>query len=240
MADENMTGSEQTTEAPASPTAIPTPTPQPTSTTPTPTPAADGDPGTLLTPAAAEQTKVEEAPALTPEQQTAADAKAALFGAPESDYEITGLPEGMAIDTEALAQFSPLAKELGLSNEGMSKVAAAYANILPKVTEGVVEGIQRDIAAQHATWATETLEAVKTDPAFAGKQLSEVQQTASKALDRFGGEAFRQYLNDTGLGNHPDMVKFAFLAGSAISEDTTFERGGVTTTPKSSVDKFYG
>jgi hypothetical protein len=36
------------------------------------------------------------------------------------------------------------------------------------------------------------------------------------------------------------MLKFAFLAGSAISEDTTFERGGSSTKPKTSVEKFYG
>jgi hypothetical protein len=36
------------------------------------------------------------------------------------------------------------------------------------------------------------------------------------------------------------MMKFAYLAGSAISEDTTFERGDKGSKPKSTVDKFYG
>jgi len=163
-----------------------------------------------------------------------------MFGVPESGYEISGLPEGTTIDKEALTAFEPIAKELGLSNEGMSKVAAAYANILPKVTENVVTGINNDIAAQHAAWATETLDLVKTDPTFAGKPLTEVQQVAAKALDRIGSPEFRSFLDETGLGNHPEMMKFAYRAGSAISEDTTFERGAPAPREKSRTEKYYG
>jgi len=225
VAEENTTDSTPVTTTP--PEAVPpqeTVSPD-TSTTDQPKP----DEGTLLTAAPAETP-----PAVPPAEN------AAMFGVPEGDYEISGLPEGTSIDKEALAAFNPIAKELGLSNEGMSKVAAAYANILPKVTENVVAGLQNDIAAQHATWATETLDLVKTDPTFAGKPLTEVQQVAAKALDRIGSPEFRAFLDETGLGNHPEMMKFAYRAGSAISEDTTFERGAPAPREKSRTEKYYG
>lgn len=199
------------------------------------TPAADG--ATLLTPVA--DTK-EAAPALTAEEQAAADTKAALFGAPDGDYEITGLPEGTVIDGEALAAVAPLAKEMGLSNEGLSKLAGAYAEkIVPHLAKQVSDQIMASSAATIKGWADESVAAVKTDAAYGGKPLAEVQAVAAKAIDRFGGTEFRQYLADTGLGNHPAMVRAMFLAGSAIAEDTTFERGGVATSPKSRVDKYY-
>jgi hypothetical protein len=111
---------------------------------------------------------------------------------------------------------------------------------MPQVTESVVDNLQKDIAAQHAAWATEALEMVSTDETFAGQKLDDVKSMSAKAIDRFGGADFRKYLNDTGLGNHPAMLKFAYLAGTAISEDTTFERGGAAPVKKSRTDKYYG
>lgn len=233
MADENTTGSEQTPTVTTPEVTPPAPASPDTSTTENP--PADS---TLLT---GEPPKVEDkAPEQTDEEKAAAAEHDKLFGAPETEYEITGLPEGMTIDKEALAAFEPVAKQLGLSNEGMSLVAQTYAQILPKVTEGVIDNLQKDIIAQHATWATEATEMVKSDEAFGGKPLPEVLQVSAKTIDRFGGPEFREFLDQTGLGNHPAMVKFSYLAGTAISEDTTFERGGTAPTAKSRTEKFYG
>lgn len=216
-----------------------------------PTPDADG--GSLLNP------KPEDA---QPEGEQGDDAKtdeppanAAMFGAPEegADYEISGLPEGITIDKEALAAVTPLARELNLSNEGLSKLAGVYTeNVLP----GVVQQMQNDLAAQAAQvtkdWATDARasviggqnaagETVEADAVYAGRTLAEVQQVSAKALDRFGGEGFREFLDQHGLGNHPQMLRFAFAAGSAIGEDTSFERGGgVPSAPLTREEKYYG
>lgn len=182
--------------------------------------------------------------AATPEgdDQSEPDPRAAFYGAPEGDagYEISGLPEGVEIDREALEAVAPVAKELNLSNEGLSKIAGVYAEkVLPAVVANVESEMHRQIAATHSEWANQATQLVQEDPAFEGKKLPEVKSVAAKALDRFGGAEFRKFLDESGLGNHPSMMKFAYLAGSSIAEDT-FERGGATTTPKSSVEKFYG
>jgi hypothetical protein len=238
MADENTTDSTPTpTETPAVVDPNPATGSDNTSTTdPQSQPEADG---TIL--GGAETPEESEAPEQTDEEKAAAEEKAKLFGAPEGDYEISGLPDDMEIDKEALEAVSPVAKELGLSNEGFSKLANVYATqVMPKVVEGVVDNLQKDIAAQHAAWATEALEMINTDDTFAGKKLDDVKAMSAKAIDRFGGPDFRKYLNDTGLGNHPAMLKFAYLTGQAIAEDTTFERGGVAPTQKSRTEKYYG
>ncbi len=68
-----------------------------------------------------------------------------------------------------------------------------------------------------------------------------MQTVAARALDRFGGDGFREFLDQHGLGNHPQVVRFAFQAGALISEDTTLERGGDTAAkPKSREEKYYG
>lgn len=190
-----------------------------------------------------------------PEKGDEPPANATLFGAPADDasYELSGLPDGITVDAEALAAVTPLARELNLSNEGLSKLAGVYTeSVLP----GVVKQMETDLQAQAAQvrkdWGTDARasitgginaagERVEADPVFAGHSLAEVQQTAAKGLDRFGGEGFREFLDAHGLGNHPQMVRFTFLAAKAISEDTNFERGaGVPSAPLTREEKYYG
>jgi hypothetical protein len=168
----------------------------------------------------------------------------ALIGAPEGDYEITGLPEGVTIDKPVLDALVPIAKEIGISNEGMSRLAATYnETILPHVAQQIVTGIQNDIAATRSEWADQlraSVEGETADPVFAGAKLADVTRISAKAIDRFGGEEFRGYLDETGLGNHPAMLKLLYQVGTKIAEDTGFERGGTTPQPKTDVEIFYG
>jgi hypothetical protein len=167
---------------------------------------------------------------------------AALFGAPEGDYEVA-LPEGQVLDAEALAAVTPLFKELGLSNEGAGKLVAAYAEtVLPRVAQQVMDGVNADVAAQQKAWADETRAAVTANEenGFAGKPLREVQSIAAKAIDKLAGPEFRGFLDETGMGNHPAMMRLLFNAGRAISEDMSFERGGGQPKPLTREEKFYG
>lgn len=174
----------------------------------------------------------------------------ALTGAPEGDYDLTAfLPEGTKIDADALGKIAPTAKALNLSNAGLAKIAAEG---LPIVTKQVTDGIIGEVVAQRTAWDKDTRAAisggknaagedVKADPVFGGKSYDDVLTTSAKALDRFGGADFRDFLKSTGLGNHPAMVRFAYQAGALISEDTDFERGGgIPNTPKSREEKYYG
>lgn len=248
MADENTTGSEPaTTETPASATPS-TAEPSATSSTTPPSPEqqaqpdAEPAPGTILTetPAADPSSPEDDSDGEGGEDETSNDPAAQFHGAPEGDYELVGLPEDVTIDKDMLSAIAPVAKELNLSNEGLSKLALAYNEQLPRVVEGVQSEIERQVVATHAQWADEARKLVAEDPVFEGKPLTEVQQVAAKALDRFFGPEAREYLAQSGLGNYPPMVKGMYLVGTTIAEDTTFERGGAAPAPKSRTDKFYG
>jgi len=227
---ENTTASEQTTETTPATETVTTEAPGSSATSTT-------EETTLLTAKPGEEVETTE----VKEETTEEAAPNEFHGAPEGDYEEPTLPEGVTLDTEAYAALVPVAKELGLSQAGLQKVIDLYAtNIMPKASEQVVTSLQNDIAAQHAAWATEAKEMVQTDEVFAGQKLDAVLATSAKAIDRFGGPEFRKFLQDTGLGNHPAMVRMSYLAGTAIAEDTTFERGGAAPTEKSRTEKYYG
>jgi hypothetical protein len=243
--------SDQTTETTDS--VLVPPSPDTTSST-TEQQAKPTEDGSILDPKPGDKPAVEDT--RTDEQkvadEAAATAKAELFGAPEGDYTVA-LPEGFTLDTDALAAISPVAKELGLSDAGLSKFATVYAEtILPKLSEQFASSINAEVGQLRKDWATDARasveggknaagEDVQPDAAFAGNKLPVVQQIAAKALDRFGGEGFREFLAENGLGNHPKMVRFAYLAGSAISEDGEIVRGaGAPAAALTREDKYYG
>lgn len=253
MADENTTETTNSTE---------TPSLSPEATSGQPEAGSPFSTTTLLTadPAAepAAEPKVEE-PAVeqTDDEKAAAEAKAvetaALFGAPEGDaaYEIA-LPEGVTLDKAALDAVTPLARDLNLSNAGMQKLAETYMTaVQPAVVKQVLDGVNADVAATQKAWSDAAVLAVTggtdadgakiaPDKAFEGKAMKEVQQVAAKAIDRFGGADFRAFCEETGMGNNPALLKFAYLAGSLISEDTGLERGGgQPVTPLTREQKYY-
>lgn len=130
-------------------------------------------------------------------------------GAPEA-YEFKPA-EGVELDTEALKDFEPVARELNLTNEQAQKLVDAY----PKILAGVQ---QRQADAWQATteqWAAD----VKADKEIGGDKLTGNLSAAQRALDQFGTLELKEYLNTTGLGNHPDLVKTFIKIGKAMSED---------------------
>lgn len=179
-----------------------------------------------------------------------------FLGAPEGDYEITGLPEGVEVDKEVLAALAPVAKEMDLSSTAMSKLAQTYNDkILPHIAEAMQKDVEAQVATIRKEWDAQArleieggidgdkkIEPLKDkdgEPVYGGKSFAEVTQIAAKAIDRFGGPELRQALEESGFGNHPAMVKMAFLAGTKLKEDT-FERGPTGGAPKSDAEIFYG
>lgn len=145
-------------------------------------------------------------------------------GAPEK-YEFTA-PEGKAYDPEVIGQFSEVAKELNLPQDAAQKILDKVA---PVIAERQVQAIE---AARNA-WAVTS----KADKEFGGDSLSENLAVAKKALDSFGSDELRTLLNQSGLGNHPEVIRFMYRAGKAISEDVFVGGGqGGKTAPKSNSD----
>lgn len=130
---------------------------------------------------------------------------------PEVDVEFD-VPEGVALDEQGATEFKALAKELKLQPEAAKKLADLAASRARAQHEAH--------AALIESWA----ESVKTDKEIGGEKLAENLAVAKRAVDTFGSPALKELLNQTGLGNHPEVVKAFFKAGKAISEDG-FVRG---------------
>lgn len=156
------------------------------------------------------------------------DKKQEPEGAPEK-YEFTAA-EGVELDTEALKDFEPVARELNLTNEQAQKLVDAYPKILAGVQQRQAEAWQK----QTEGWA----ETVKADKEIGGDKLTANLSAAQRALDLFGSPALKEYLEGTGLGNHPELVKTFIKIGKAMSEDGMVD--GSNQGQRSAAEVLYG
>lgn len=147
----------------------------------------------------------------TEEQVQGEEDKDKPQGAPEA-YEDFTFADGVEIDAEALGEFKDIAKELNLPQAEAQKVADLGAKMAQKWAESAVE--------RHTATVAEWRSEAETDKEIGGDKLPETLAAAKRALDTFGTPEFRQLLDQTGLGSHREVLRFASNAGKTISEDT--------------------
>ena len=155
-------------------------------------------------------------------------------GAPES-YEDFTLPEGMELDEGMRDNFLPMAKEMGLSQEKAQKLVTMYAEQMKSGDEArqtAFEGVLQ-----------EQMTELKNDPEFGGEKFDENVGVVRKAIEYAGGQELRDALDETGMGNHPTLVKAFWKIGKTISEDNFRSSSGDSGDkgePKSKADILYG
>lgn len=167
---------------------------------------------------AAEQTAETEKAAAPGGDETAPDksAEPADKAAAEADkpieYTDFTMPEGMALDANLLGQFTPIAKELKLGQEQAQKLVTLYAEQQKAAAAASVKAW----GDQQKAWET----ASRSDKEFGGDGLDANLAVAKQALDKFGTAELKAYLDAFGGGNHPEVIRFFYRIGKAVSEDT--------------------
>ena len=180
------------------------------------------------------------------------------YGAPEGDagYDIK-LEGDIEIDADALAMVTPELKELNLSNTAATKLIGTFAEkVLPHYEEVFTKNLEQSILVQRTEWegaardliagkdaegkALVAKNAAGEELSFDGRDMKGVQAVAARALDRLAPQGFREFLNETGLGVHPQMVSLMYQVGKAIAEDGDFETGSVPKKELTREEKFYG
>lgn len=158
---------------------------------------------------------------LTPEQKQAeaeakakAEAEAKAKQVPEK-YELK-LPDGVSLDTEVSGEFEKTAKEMGLTQENAQKLYELGA----KATQRNTAALLTNVKVLQESW----LAASTADKEFGGDKLNENMAVAKTAL-KFATPELKQILNESRLGDHPEVIRWMYRVGKAMAEDT-FVTGG--------------
>lgn len=181
---------------------------QPAATT---APAGEATPATPAPPAATvvngDGKPAEGAPA--PKPGEAAKPGDTPTGAPEK-YEFSA-PEGMTLEPETTAQFETVARELNLTNDQANRLVPLAAEL-----------VKRNVAQQQAAQVTQVqkwLDESKADTEYGGEKFETNVATVRNAVARFATPQLKELMDQTGLGNHPEVVRLFYRIGNAIADD---------------------
>ena len=131
-------------------------------------------------------------------------------GAPETyEFNTKISDDSSELDPEVVTAFGEVAKDLALPQDAAQKV-------LDKVAPVIQARQAKAIEQTKVEWANQS----KSDQEFGGESLTENLDVAKASLDTFGTDALKSLLQETGLGNHPEVIRFMYRAGKAISEDS--------------------
>lgn len=148
-------------------------------------------------------------------------------GAPEK-YEIQ-LPDGYTLDETTFAKAEPVLRELNLTNEQASKLASVIAESRAQEAEAFAQQVQ--------DWG----KAVEADPEIGGKAFADNVKAAQSALATYGTPELKGLLNSTGLGNHPEVVRFFARIGKTVpKEDKVVSGDRSGSTVRSIEERLYG
>lgn len=121
------------------------------------------------------------------------------------------MPEGVEVDAAMLDQFSPVFKELGLTTKQAQALADKFIEAQTKQGETQAQNWSQTVAG----WVDQA----KSDPEIGGAKWDSTVKSASGVVQRFGNDALREYLNASGAGNHPELIRFMAKVGAMIGED---------------------
>jgi hypothetical protein len=141
------------------------------------------------------------------------------------DFSKTGdMPEGMVKDEKAESYWREKMHARGLTQkqaEGLYEDQIAF-------TDGMLKGSKEQQVATEKGWD----ESLRQD---LGLAYTDQMEAAKLAIETYGTDDLRTYFNESRLGNHPEVIKFAAKVGVTLMESgahgSNARSGGNAMTP---------
>lgn len=149
------------------------------------------------------------------------------------DFSAVQLPEGMEFDKDLTEEFAGIAKDMGLSQDKADKLMGMGVKLSSKLQENFEAAIKE--SQQNQIKAYKTM--LNTDPEIGGANLQKVLTEANVAYDTFVSDEAASLLEQTGLNNHPAIVKVFREIGKQLKNDTI--RGGKQNTHTRTAADWY-
>ena len=125
------------------------------------------------------------------------------------DYDLQFSPETV-VDHVMIDDFKNFAFNNQMSLESAQQVASFYESFIQKGNT--------NYALQSRIQENEMRNSCENDVEFGGAKFHENLRYAKAAMTRFDDGSLGKILTDSGFGSHPEVVRFMFRVGQALSE----------------------
>ena len=137
-------------------------------------------------------------------------------------------PEGLTLDQAGIDAFTPVAKELGLSNEQAQKLVDLYGSRMSEQFKAIQTQQAEAFVKQQESWMAE----FKADKDFGGERLDASLQQAEGAWKHFATQPEIEAIHKAGLANYPPLVKILARVGKEMGEGSFHQGGAVPVSDK--------
>lgn len=127
------------------------------------------------------------------------------------------MPDGIELDQELADALGPEFADLKLTNAQAQKLVDKYTEI----QKGRAEKQGQTWAETISGWA----DTAKKDPEIGGAKWDGTVSDATRAINKLGTPALKEYLNASGGGNHPEVIRIMAKVGAMIKEDNPASGG---------------
>lgn len=176
----------------------------------------------------------EQAPATPVEGKQQAPQTTDAPAVPDT-YAFSNLPEGYVLDDQAVGQWSGVFKELGLTQEQADKLVQMDAQRVLAGNQAAEQQAAQARQQQNEAWVGD----LKKDPEFGGANFDANVGIAQKALAAYGSPELTQWLNETGAGSQPHLVKLFHKVGKELQEGS-LHRASTTVPAPRTADVLFG
>jgi len=147
----------------------------------------------------------------TEQQESEGEAKESeqVAEVPEK-YELK-LPENFEANQEAMEKFENIAKD--------SKLTQDQAQSFVDVFVEEVNRLQESYQSAFNDITKEWVKTAKEDKEFGGLNFNSNMSIVRDAINNYGNDELKLALNQTGIGNHPEFLRFAYKVGKALQDD---------------------
>ncbi|MEO1193592.1 MAG: hypothetical protein AAFY02_17675 [Pseudomonadota bacterium] len=156
-----------------------------------------------------------------PEAEPAEDAASAdaveTKAEPAAGY---SFPEGYEVDPTQLAGFEAWVEETGVAPDR----AQALIDLYLQGQEGQRRQALEARVAELQGWE----EAARQDAVTGGADFDAKLSVARSALERYGDQELRAFLDETGVGSHPALLRLFYRVGQAAADDRFIPPGNGT------------
>jgi predicted RNase H-like nuclease (RuvC/YqgF family) len=148
------------------------------------------------------------------------ESEAARSKAVPEKYELKFAEKSPLDPQEDAEKIAAYCKQHHFTNEQ----AQAYVQQLEERASALTARQQADQLNTREAWKTQTI----ADKELGGEKLQETLAHTKRVMDRFApeGSGFRQLLDESGYGNHPEFVRFIAKIGKTMAEDSPTILGG--------------
>jgi hypothetical protein len=185
--------------------------------------------------AAAEPAKTESAAGKSVEAKTTTEEPAAEKKLAPEKYDLK-LPEGSILDQAEVERVATLAKEKGLTNDHAQLMLDQRNEAIASFVEahkpqGAIWNKQID------AWETQALE----DKEIGGSKeaLAKTAELTHRVVEKYATPSFKQLLDSSGYGSHPEVIRFLKHIAMEMSEDQLVVPGANTGGYVRPEDLFY-